>query len=198
LVQIDFKTDKMTTVKLPFEGTVYLKPLSGISSNYIYSKDLYFGMESWDKELGIYEYNPDTKKVIKTQLRQQGKYGSIDDFIVKEIEVPSYDGALVPLSIIYLKNTPLNGLNPTILEGYGAYGITMDASFNLSILPWLKMGGIYAVAHVRGGGEKGELWHKGGYKSTKANSWKDFIACADYLIKQCYSRKGNYRKARTF
>ncbi len=187
LVQLDFNTPIKQIIELPFKGNIYIKPATGVSSNYSHSDNLFFGMESWDKELAIYECNRLTLNVTKTTLRQQGKYGNLQNIVVKEIEIPSYDGTLIPLSIIYMNNINLNGINPTLLEGYGAYGVSINSKFQLSILPWLKMGGVYAVAHVRGGGEKGELWYKGGYKSTKANSWKDFIACGEFLIREKYT-----------
>jgi prolyl oligopeptidase len=120
-------------------------------------------------------------------MRTPGKFGSTEDIIVKDTLVPSHDGILVPLTIIYSNKTVLNGKNPTLVEGYGAYGASMNARFSFPLLVWIRKGGIYAVAHVRGGGEKGDNWYKEGLKETKPNSWKDFIACADYLINQHFT-----------
>jgi prolyl oligopeptidase len=94
---------------------------------------------------------------------------------------------MIPLSIIYKRGIKLDGSNPTLLSGYGAYGISRDPGFNPSLLAWYEKGGVYAVAHVRGGGEYGEDWYKAGYKLTKPNTWKDFIACAEYLIQNGYT-----------
>jgi prolyl oligopeptidase len=113
------------------------------------------------------------------------------DLTVEEIEVPSYDGVKVPLSIIYKKGIKLDGKNPTLIDAYGAYGISMKPYFNRNRLMWFKNGGIYAMAHVRGGGEKGDNWYKGGFKSTKSNCWKDLIACSEYLIKNKYTSSQN-------
>ncbi len=74
-----------------------------------------------------------------------------------------------------------------MLTGYGAYGTTLSPKFNYTLIPFLQRGGIYAIAHVRGGGEKGNAWHLGGMKTTKPNSWKDFNACAEYLIANKYT-----------
>jgi prolyl oligopeptidase len=93
----------------------------------------------------------------------------------------------VPLSIIHKRGLKLDGSHPTLLDGYGAYGISLDPFFDAKFLAWLERGGIYAVAHVRGGGEYGEDWHKAGQKLTKPNTWKDFIACAEYLIEKKYT-----------
>ena len=79
------------------------------------------------------------------------------------------------------------GSNPTILYGYGAYGNSMRPAFGPTRLAWLENGGIYCVAHVRGGGEFGKAWHKGGHRETKRNSWLDFNACAEYLVKNKYT-----------
>src|ERR1035437_10147974 len=80
-----------------------------------------------------------------------------------------------------------DGTNPAMIEAYGAFGLSMKAEFSRNRLAWFNHGGIYAVAHVRGGGEKGDKWYKGGFKITKPNSWKDLIACAEFLIKNKYT-----------
>lgn len=118
-----------------------------------------------------------------------------DDIITELIEVPSLDGTPVPMSIMRNKNIKLDGNNICILYGYGAYGIsTKDNSYN-SYDPvnnlLVQRGVILAHAYVRGGGEKGEAWHKAGMKENKPNSWKDFIACAEYLIKNKYTQPAN-------
>ena len=93
----------------------------------------------------------------------------------------------MPLSIIYKKDLPMNGQNPCLMEGYGAYGIALDPNFDATRLALLEKGIIIAYAHVRGGGENGEDWHLAGQKLTKQNTIGDFIACAEYLIKQGYT-----------
>jgi prolyl oligopeptidase len=81
----------------------------------------------------------------------------------------------------------MDGSNPTLLWGYGAYGISIDPEFNPVLLAWLEKGGVFAIAHPRGGGEYGDDWHKGGQKLTKPNTWRDFIACGEYLIDNHYT-----------
>jgi prolyl oligopeptidase len=81
----------------------------------------------------------------------------------------------------------LDGSNPTLLSGYGAYGSASSAYFDPQRLAWLERGGILAIAHIRGGGAYGQEWHLGGQKLTKKNTWKDFIACAEYLIEEGYT-----------
>ena len=125
-------------------------------------------------------------------VQNQTLLDGYDNIVSEIIEVPSYDGTLVPLNILRDKSTRLDGNNVCILYGYGAYGIgaknnkynSYDPSNNLV----LQRGVILAHAYVRGGGEKGEAWHNAGMKLTKPNSWKDFIACAEYLIKNNYTQ----------
>ena len=93
---------------------------------------------------------------------------------------------MIPLSIIYKKGIPLDGSNSCILSGYGAYGISATPGFNILYSVALR-GVVLAIAHVRGGGEKGEEWYRAGYKTTKPNTWKDFISCAEYLVKKGYT-----------
>ena len=93
----------------------------------------------------------------------------------------------MPLSIIYKKGLKLDGKNPTRLYGYGAYGAIEYPGFSPLAIAWFERGGVFAVAHVRGGGENGKEWHLGGQKLNKPNTWKDFIACAEYLIKEKYT-----------
>ncbi|MBK9378148.1 MAG: prolyl oligopeptidase family serine peptidase [Saprospiraceae bacterium] len=104
-----------------------------------------------------------------------------------KVEVKSHDGVLVPLSILYPKNIKFDGNAPCYLTGYGAYGSSSQPSFIDIMAILLEQGCSIAFAHVRGGGEKGEEWHQAGMKATKPNTWKDFIACAEYLIKEKYT-----------
>jgi prolyl oligopeptidase len=104
------------------------------------------------------------------------------------VRVKSYDGTLIPMAIVYKRGIKHDGTNPTLLISYGAYGITStEPYFNPSSLAWLERGGVLAMAGVRGGGEYGEEWHLAGKGQTKPNTWKDFIACAEYLVAQRYT-----------
>jgi prolyl oligopeptidase len=96
----------------------------------------------------------------------------------------------VPLSIIGQSNLKLDGSHPTLLSGYGAYGFSNPMNFDPVQLAWLERGGVIAVAHVRGGGALGKEWHHAGRKQTKPNTWRDFIACGEYLVKQGYTSPG--------
>lgn len=109
------------------------------------------------------------------------------NMVVKEVEVESHDGVKVPLSIIHKKGIELDGNNRVLMTAYGAYGHTLPTYLDAHMSNWLELGGVFAVAHIRGGGEKGEAWHQGGLKTTKPNSWKDLIACTEYLIDKKYT-----------
>ena len=100
----------------------------------------------------------------------------------------SHDGTMIPLVVINKKGLRRDGLNPTLVIGYGAYGFeSTSPEFASRYLPWLERGGVLVYTGVRGGGEYGEEWHLGGFKQTKPNTWKDFIACAEYLIQEKYT-----------
>jgi prolyl oligopeptidase len=94
---------------------------------------------------------------------------------------------MVPLSLIYNKNTKKDGQNIVFMTGFGSYGSSTLPHFNMLHLPLLNRGIIIAITHPRGGGEKGYAWHMGGFKATKPNTWKDFIACGEYLISKGYT-----------
>ncbi len=106
---------------------------------------------------------------------------------VSEVLVSSHDGARVPLAIVARKGLARDGNAPTLLIGYGAYGSSIEASFNPRTIAWLERGGVLAYANVRGSGAFGDPWHRAGFKATKPNTWKDGIACARYLIEQRYA-----------
>jgi len=111
-----------------------------------------------------------------------------DNLLVEEIEVPSYDGTLVPLTIIRRKDLKMNNNNVCVIDGYGAYGdIVPSPQFNKTAIMLAEKGVVICFAHPRGGGEKGDNWHIGGWKQSKPNTWKDFNACAEFLISKGYT-----------
>ncbi len=143
-------------------------------------------LESWTKSPLWYAYDPRTKRVSDTRLMPPSPvdFSQIESI---EVKVRSVDGTPVPLSIVYKRGLARDGSHPTLLTGYGAYGFSYDPHYDPTLLPWLERGGIYAIAHVRGGGEYGEEWHQAGMKLTKQNTISDFIACAEYLIREKYT-----------
>jgi len=148
---------------------------------------LFIRTRSWIREGQIYRYDPSAKQLINTELVPAGKYSAPEGLTAVEVMVAGHDGVQIPLSIVHRRDIQLDGTNPTLLSGYGAYGHTSLMNFDPTNLAWLERGGILATAHVRGGGAFGKQWHHAGRKSTKPNTWKDFIACAEYLVKQGYT-----------
>jgi prolyl oligopeptidase len=110
-----------------------------------------------------------------------------DNYESVQIFYNSKDGTRIPMIIIYRKGTLLNGKNSTILYGYGGFNISETPVFSIPIALWLEMGGVYAVANIRGGGEYGEKWHLAGTKMNKQNVFDDFIAAGEYLIGKKYT-----------
>ncbi|MBN1559821.1 S9 family peptidase [candidate division KSB1 bacterium] len=149
--------------------------------------EVYIRTSSWTKDGLIYLYNPVDHSYRTTDLLPKGAFDDLDEFESVEVKVKSHDEVMVPLSIIHKKGITLNGKNPTLIEGYGAYGMISYVRFNPLNIVWLEKGGVLAIAHIRGGGEYGKPWHLAGQKLTKPNTWKDFIACAEYLIEQGYT-----------
>jgi prolyl oligopeptidase len=111
------------------------------------------------------------------------------DFEVRQDFFASKDGTRVPMFIVARKGLKLNGSNPTLLTAYGGFNISQRPYFSVRIAQWLEMGGVYASANLRGGGEYGEEWHHAGTKLAKQNVFDDFIAAAEYLMAQKYTRR---------
>ena len=113
-----------------------------------------------------------------------------DDYIVERLWAPAPDGERVPLSVVRRRDVALDGTAPTLLYGYGSYGASMDAAFSTNRLSLLNRGFVYALAHIRGGEERGRRWYEDGKFLKKKNTFTDFIAAAEHLIAQGYSRHG--------
>ncbi len=168
-------------VALPFAGTIS----SLISDPRV--PGVLLTMTSWTKAPKVYGFDPYTKVVTDTKLQPVGPHDDPVHVDFEEVEVKSYDGTSVPLSIVHPKGLKLDGSNPTHLGGYGAYGFSQTPFFWPALFALYEHGGVYATCHVRGGGEYGEEWHLAGKGPTKPNTWRDFIACAEYLIQNKYT-----------
>ncbi len=148
---------------------------------------LVIDLQSWTRARQIYAVAADGK-VSNTGLQPAGPYDLPQDVSATEVMVKSHDGAMVPLSIIHKKGVKLDGSNPTLLYGYASYGITEEPFFSISRLAWMDAGGVFAIANPRGSSVFGKQWHEDGKQATKPNTWKDFIACAEWLIAQRWTR----------
>jgi prolyl oligopeptidase len=186
--QYNLHSGELASVKLPIEGC----GLGGkvLIPYGIHSNDGYIELTSWKQPLTVYDYNADNQQTALSAFNVKANYPGMEDVAVVETEVPGHDGAMIPLSIIYNNKVKLDGSANCLLRGYGAYGISLTPSFSILTLALVNKGVIFAVAHPRGGGEKGEAWYKAGYKTTKPNTWKDLISCAEYLIKNKYTSAG--------
>lgn len=146
---------------------------------------------SWVRSTAYIGYDIHTGTIADTGLQPSGPADHPEDLIAREVKVKSWDGTPVPLSIVHRKDFPLDGKHPAILAGYGAYGISQDPDYNPVQGSIHEYNVLVATCHVRGGGELGEPWHLAGYQATKPNTWKDFIACAEWLIAHGYTSPGH-------
>jgi prolyl oligopeptidase len=128
-----------------------------------------------------------TGAIIDTELQPAARDDHPDDLVDEEVKVKSWDGTEVPLSITRMKTVKLDGDNPTVILGYGAYGVNASPPYSRAMRAWYERNGVTATCHVRGGGEYGEAWHQAGFQATKPNTWKDLIACGEYLIAHRYT-----------
>ncbi|MEJ6008201.1 prolyl oligopeptidase family serine peptidase [Paucibacter sp. AS339] len=176
------KSTQVGTVALPFEGTLRnVSPLKG--------GELLVLLEGWTQAPQSLLLQAGGKLDAPARKLDIQKTLAVDASGVeaRRVMVKSHDGVMVPLSIVAPKGVALDGKRPTVLSAYGAYGITQEPRFAATRLAWLERGGVQAVCHVRGGGELGEEWHRGGYIATKQNTVSDFIACAEWLIANKYT-----------
>lgn len=134
----------------------------------------------------IYRYDMVTGE--STLFRQPQVDFNSEDYEQEQIFYPSKDGTRVPMFLTYKKGLQRDGNNPTLLYGYGGFNVPLTPSFSVSNVVWMEMGGVYAVANLRGGGEYGEAWHQAGMKANKQNVFDDFIAAAEWLIAHHYTR----------
>ena len=173
---------RKTEVKLPFEGSIAFIATDPLADG------CWFQIEGWVRPPVLCHAAPDGTVTV-TDIAPKPAI-DVSPYDSVEVRVKARDGAMVPLSILYAKNLKRDGKAPLLLDAYGAYGLDQDAGFITRALPWLDLGGVFAVAHVRGGGELGEAWHLAGKGLTKPNTWRDAIDCAEYLIAEHWTGKG--------
>lgn len=181
-----YRDKKINLLALPFvAGDI------SVTTKNQQSNEFWITCSGWKNETSRFKYNTLTEKFIAENLAPVIEYPEFEEIVIEETVVKSYDGLDIPLSLIYNKNIKRNKHNPLLMDAYGAYAFNNSPYFAKTYLLWVLQGGVVAVAHVRGGGEKGEEWYKGGYKSSKPNSWNDLISCTEYVIKENYTSPEN-------
>jgi len=180
LRRLPYGSGTAKSVKLPFDGAIQTLVTNPTEAG------AWMELTSWTKSPLWYALDAKSQQVEDTHIVPASPvdFSQIES---EEVKAKSGDGTMVPLSIIHKHGIAMDGSHPTWLEGYGSYGITVDPTFRPTWLAFLERGGIFAVAHVRGGGEYGEDWHNAGRKLTKQHTIDDFLASAQYLIENKYT-----------
>jgi len=150
-----------------------------------------FSYSSMTTPSQLYDYDMVTRERVLLKTQEVPSGHNPDDYVTRRVMAPAHDGELVPVSLLYRKDTPLDGSAPCLLYGYGAYGITIPAGFSTNNLSLADRGFVYAIAHIRGGKDKGFAWYETGKMEHKQNTFKDFIAAADYLNQEKFTSYAN-------
>jgi len=182
---VDFKTNKHTRVKFP--EPVYS---AGLSTNREFNTSVIrYNYNSLVTPTSTFDYDMNTGK--STLLKQQEVPGGFDrtNYKSERVFATASDGTKIPMSIVYRNGVKLDGSAPLLLYGYGSYGLSIPPTFSSSRLSLLDRGVIFVIGHIRGGGELGEEWRQAGRMMNKMNTFTDFIACAETLIKLKYTSK---------
>lgn len=179
IIQFDLTGKKIGDVKLPAIGTV------GGFGGYKEDKEFFYTFTNFTTPSSIYRY--DVGKAESILYKKSELKFNTDDYETKQVFYPSKDGTKVPMFIVHKKGIKLDGNNPVYLYAYGGFQISLTPAFSLSRMLFLERGGIYVQPSLRGGSEYGEAWHKGGMLAKKQNVFDDFIAAAEYLVKEKYT-----------
>ena len=166
-------------VKLPTVGTI-----SGFSGDKD-DNEAFYTFSSFTFPPTIYRFDVAANKA--EVFRKADVSFQPEDYVSEQLFYTSKDGTKVPMFITYKKGMQKTGKNPLLLYGYGGFNISVNPGFSVARIPFLENGGIYVIANIRGGGEYGEAWHKAGTKMQKQNVFDDFIAAAEFLIKEKYT-----------
>jgi prolyl oligopeptidase len=144
-------------------------------------------VSTWTQAPQVYRYDGHTAGLANTGLAPHSPV-DFGEVAARTLQVPARDGTLIPVTVVHRKGLALDGGNPTLLTGYGSYGLADLPEFRPEMLAWYELGGIYAVAHLRGGGAYGRQWHEAGLGLRKHTTISDFIDCAEYLAAHGYTR----------
>ena len=180
---VDFKTNKRSRIQFP--EPVYA---AGLSTNREFdTKVLRYNYQSLVTPSSVFDYDMNTRQA--TLLKQTEVPGGFDkaNYKSERVFATAADGTKIPMSVVYKRSVKLDGSAPMLLYAYGSYGIPISPTFSAGRLALLDRGVIYVIAHIRGGGELGEPWREAGRMMKKMNTFTDFIACAEHLVKQKYT-----------
>jgi oligopeptidase B len=182
---VDLKANKRTRIQFP--EPVYS---ANLNANREFNTNIVrYSYNSLVTPLSVFDYDMNTGK--STLLKQTEVPGGFDrnNYKSERVFATASDGTKIPMSMVYRKGVKLDGSAPTLLYAYGSYGISIPPTFSSSRLSLLDRGVIYVIAHIRGGGELGEEWRQAGRMMNKMNTFTDFIACAEHLVKEKYTSK---------
>ena len=149
-----------------------------------------FSYSSMTTPSRIYDYNMSSRSRSLRKEQEVPSGHNPEDYVTRRLMAPAHDGELVPVTLLYRKDTALDGSAPCLLYGYGSYGISIPASFSTTALSLVDRGFVYAVAHIRGGKEKGFAWYTNGKRNSKTNTFKDFISAGEFLVAEGYTSAG--------
>ena len=160
----------------------------GLAGAYEYDTDVMrFIYSSMTTPAQVFDYNMHSRERVLLKTQEVPSGHDPEQYVTRRLMAPSHDGELVPVSLIHHRDTPLDGSAPCLLYGYGSYGMTIPAAFNTNCLSLVDRGFVYAIAHVRGGKDKGYSWYEDGKREKKTNTFHDFIAAARHLVAENYT-----------
>ena len=163
----------------------------GISSGYEFdTTTLRFTYSSMTTPAQVFDYDMEARTRVLRKTQEVPSGHDPADYVTRRLLAPAADGETVPVSLLYRKGTPLDGSAPLFLYGYGAYGISIPASFSTSRLSLVDRGFIFAIAHIRGGKDKGYRWYTEGKLEKKVNTFTDFITAGEFLAREGYTQRG--------
>jgi prolyl oligopeptidase len=171
-----YATDGSRRASLPLPGIGKVSGFDGRPT----SSETFFAFESFDNPGTIFRYRPGVGQ--PEQFHQKRSALDTASLVTRQVFYESKDGTRVPMFLVHREGVELDGANPTMLYGYGGFSVSMLPGWDLRLLGWLDLGGVLAIANLRGGGEYGSEWHAAGARSRKQNTFDDFIAAAEWLI----------------
>jgi oligopeptidase B len=173
---------------ITFDEEAYSLGMSGLYE--FDTTTLRFTYSSMTTPAQVFDYDMETRARLLRKTQEVPSGHNAADYVTRRLYAPAGDGETVPISLLYRKGTALDGSAPLFLYGYGAYGITIPAGFSTSRLSLVDRGFVFAIAHIRGGKDKGYRWYTDGKHTKKVNTFTDFINAGEFLAQQGYTRRG--------